>query len=43
MRLTDQENLTESGVEMICSPPGKWLQNVLLLSGGEKRAPRWRC
>ena len=36
MRLTDQENLAESGIDMICSPPGKRLQNVLLLSGGEK-------
>jgi len=36
MRLTDQENLNESGIDIICSPPGKRLQNVLLLSGGEK-------
>src|ERR1035438_2154653 len=36
MRLTDAENLNESGVDIICSPPGKRLQNVLLLSGGEK-------
>ena len=36
MRLTDQENLAESGIEIVCSPPGKRLQNVLLLSGGEK-------
>jgi chromosome segregation protein len=36
MRLTDQENLAESGVDIVCSPPGKRLQNVLLLSGGEK-------
>jgi chromosome segregation protein len=36
MRLTDQENLTDSGIDIICSPPGKRLQNVLLLSGGEK-------
>jgi chromosome segregation protein len=36
MRLTDQDNLAESGIEIICSPPGKRLQNVLLLSGGEK-------
>lgn len=36
MRLTDQENLNESGIEIVCSPPGKRLQNVLLLSGGEK-------
>jgi len=36
MRLTDQENAAESGIDIICSPPGKRLQNVLLLSGGEK-------
>jgi chromosome segregation protein len=36
MRLTDQENLNESGIDIVCSPPGKRLQNVLLLSGGEK-------
>ena len=36
MRLTDQENLAESGIDIICSPPGKRLQNVLLLAGGEK-------
>ena len=36
MRLTDTENLAESGIDIICSPPGKRLQNVLLLSGGEK-------
>ena len=36
MRLTDQENIAESGIDIVCSPPGKSLQNVLLLSGGEK-------
>jgi len=36
MRVSDQENLAESGIEIVCSPPGKRLQNVLLLSGGEK-------
>ncbi len=36
MRLTDLENVIESGIDIICSPPGKRLQNVLLLSGGEK-------
>ena len=34
--LIDQENETESGVDMIAQPPGKRLQNVQLLSGGEK-------
>ena len=36
MRLTDEENLADSGIDIVCSPPGKRLQNVLLLSGGEK-------
>ncbi len=36
MRLTDQENSAESGLDVVASPPGKKLQNVLLLSGGEK-------
>ncbi|MGH9638906.1 MAG: chromosome segregation protein SMC, partial [Bryobacteraceae bacterium] len=36
MRLTDEENAAESGVDIIASPPGKRLQSVLLLSGGEK-------
>jgi chromosome segregation protein len=35
MRLTDENNL-ESGIDVVASPPGKKLQNVLLLSGGEK-------
>jgi chromosome segregation protein len=34
--LIDQENDTESGIDMIAQPPGKRLQNVQLLSGGEK-------
>jgi chromosome segregation protein len=36
MRLTDEENINESGIDIVASPPGKKLQNVLLLSGGEK-------
>jgi chromosome segregation protein len=36
MRLTDEEQGAESGIDIIASPPGKKLQNVLLLSGGEK-------
>jgi chromosome segregation protein len=36
MRLTDLENSAESGIDVVASPPGKKLQNVLLLSGGEK-------
>jgi chromosome segregation protein len=36
LRLTDAENQDESGLDIVASPPGKKLQNVLLLSGGEK-------
>jgi len=36
MRLTDEANVNDSGIDIIASPPGKRLQNVLLLSGGEK-------
>jgi chromosome segregation protein len=36
LRLTDVENQAESGLDLVASPPGKKLQNVLLLSGGEK-------
>ncbi|MGB8477846.1 MAG: chromosome segregation protein SMC [Acidobacteriaceae bacterium] len=36
MRVTDTENQEESGLDIVVSPPGKKLQNVLLLSGGEK-------
>jgi chromosome segregation protein len=36
MQLTDENNVNECGIDIIASPPGKRLQNVLLLSGGEK-------
>jgi chromosome segregation protein len=36
MKLTDEANSAESGIDIVASPPGKKLQNILLLSGGEK-------
>ncbi|HWI39906.1 MAG TPA: chromosome segregation protein SMC, partial [Verrucomicrobiae bacterium] len=36
LRLTNEEDLLETGVEIVVRPPGKKLQNVSLLSGGEK-------
>lgn len=34
--LTDQENILESGIDIEVQPPGKKLQNMMLLSGGER-------
>ncbi len=34
--LSDQENVLESGIEIEVQPPGKKLQNMMLLSGGER-------
>ncbi|HVJ64853.1 MAG TPA: AAA family ATPase [Bdellovibrionota bacterium] len=36
LKLTDPDNLLETGVEIVAQPPGKKLQSVTLLSGGEK-------
>jgi len=36
LRLTDESDLLETGIEVVAQPPGKKLQNVTLLSGGEK-------
>ena len=34
--LTDEHNILESGIDIVVQPPGKKLQNLHLLSGGEK-------
>ena len=36
LRLTNEDDLLETGIDIIVQPPGKKLQNVTLLSGGEK-------
>ena len=36
MSLIDTDDELESGIDIVAQPPGKRLQNVLLLSGGEK-------
>lgn len=36
LKLTDDSNLLETGIEIVASPPGKSLKSISLLSGGEK-------
>ena len=35
LKLTDRENVLETGIDIMASPPGKTLKSVTLLSGGE--------
>jgi chromosome segregation protein len=36
MTLLEADDILEAGIEVVAQPPGKRLQNILLLSGGEK-------
>lgn len=36
MTLMESDDILEAGIEVVAQPPGKRLQNILLLSGGEK-------
>lgn len=36
LKLADPDNVLSSGIEIIVQPPGKKLQNLILLSGGER-------
>ena len=36
LKLTDPDNVLETGIDIIASPPGKKLTSISLLSGGEK-------
>ena len=36
LKLTDPDNMLETGIEIIAQPPGKKLNSIQLLSGGEK-------
>ena len=36
MVLTESEDLLDAGIDIVAQPPGKKLQNLNLLSGGEK-------
>ncbi len=36
LKLEDEENILECGIDIAVQPPGKKLQNMMLLSGGEK-------
>ena len=35
LKLTDKDNILETGIDIVASPPGKKLKSISLLSGGE--------
>ncbi|MCF6335505.1 MAG: AAA family ATPase, partial [Spirochaetales bacterium] len=39
LRLTDPDNVLSSGIDIFAQPPGKKLENIALLSGGERSLP----
>jgi len=41
--LVDKENVLESGIEIEVQPPGKKLQNLMLLSEEKERLLQLRC
>ncbi len=36
LKMTNEDDLLETGIEIVAQPPGKKLQNITALSGGEK-------
>jgi len=36
LKMTDPDNILETGIEIVACPPGKTLRSISLLSGGEK-------
>ena len=36
LKLTDKDNLLETGIDIVVAPPGKKISTITLLSGGEK-------
>ena len=36
LKLAEEDNVLDSGIDIIAQPPGKTLQSMMLLSGGER-------